>query len=692
MNFNILGREFLFEMKDNRNRDTRNNVKNTIRKNKGKFIYRFLLLSIIFFIFGIFVEAIRLKPNYTVGSIAESDIIAYKNVTYSVDLLDDNIQDKIFRNTTPEYDKIPEVNKETRIAINEFFRDLRETKFYNDDDIKKFIQSRKYNLTVEDVKKILIRVEDPSYLVNISDIVSEIYDEGIIRTEDFPRIIREKEIRADNLDLKFLKNFIKPNLKLNEQETEKKIADNIASLKDREVNIYKGDTIVKKGDIIDNDAYLKLEKLGMVRGGAKVIKITGLLITFIILIALLYTILKRNCKELMESNVFYPMLITIIFLDVLYIIFLKNNYFTYILPFAMLPLIGTILGGRLFSFVLTFTNILVLSREESWLLVMIAVALVAIYKADNLTSRSDIIKISLFLGIFQAVVSVSYGLVNQLNLVLLMTIIIFSVFGGLITGVISLGVLPYFENTFDILTNMRLLELSDFSHTLLKQLLVKAPGTFHHSIMVGALAESGAEAINANATFARIASYYHDIGKMKRPEFFVENQKGGENPHNKTKPSLSALILTSHTKDGYIMGKQNKLPKEILDVILEHHGTTLVQFFYYKALENGEKVVESNFRYSGPKPKTKESGIILMADTVEAAVRTLEDKSREGIENFIRYLIRTKIDDNQLSDSALTLGEIEKVIQAFINTLQGVYHERIKYPKLDERRKKKIEK
>ena len=435
MNFNILGREFLFEMKDNRNRDTRNKVKNTIRKNKGKFIYRFLLLSIIFFIFGVFVEAIRLKPNYTVGSIAESDIIAYKNVTYSVDLLDDNIQDKIFRNTTPEYDKIPEVNKETRIAINEFFRDLRETKFYNDDDIKKFIQSRKYNLTVEDVKKILIRVEDPSYLVNISDIVSEIYDEGIIRTEDFPRIIREKEIRADNLDLKFLKNFIKPNLKLNEQETEKKIADNIASLKDREVNIYKGDTIVKKGDIIDNDAYLKLEKLGMVRGGAKIVKITGLVITFIILITLLYTILKRNCKELMESNVFYPMLITIIFLDVLYIIFLKNNYFTYILPFAMLPLIGTILGGRLFSFVLTFTNILILSREESWLLVMIAVALVAIYKADNLTSRSDIIKISLFLGIFQAVVSVSYGLVNQLNLVLLMTIIIFSVFGGLITGV-----------------------------------------------------------------------------------------------------------------------------------------------------------------------------------------------------------------------------------------------------------------
>ena len=220
---------------------------------------------------------------------------------------------------------------------------------------------------------------------------------------------------------------------------------------------------------------------------------------------------------------------------------------------------------------------------------------------------------------------------------------------------------------------------------MLKQLLVTAPGTFHHSIMVGALAEAGAEAIGANATFTRVASYYHDIGKMKRPMFFVENQRGGKNPHNTIRPSLSALIITSHTKDGYIIGKQNKLPKEILDIILEHHGTTLVQFFYYKALENGEEVLESDFRYSGPKPRTKESSIILLADTIEAAVRASEDKSREGIENLIRYLIRYKIDDNQLNNSDLTLGEIEKVIQAFLNVLQGAYHERIKYPKLDEK-------
>lgn len=253
----------------------------------------------------------------------------------------------------------------------------------------------------------------------------------------------------------------------------------------------------------------------------------------------------------------------------------------------------------------------------------------------------------------------------------------------------SLALIPYLENTFDILTDIKLLELSDFSHTLLKQLLLQAPGTFHHSIMVGALAESGAEAIGANATFARIASYYHDIGKMKRPNFFIENQRGGENPHNKIKASLSALIITSHTKDGYILGKQNKLPKEILDIILGHHGTTLVQYFYYKALSEDKEVLEADFRYSGPKPKSKEAAIILLADTVEAAVRSSEDKSREGIEKLIRYLIKYKIDDDQLSDSDLTMREIEEVTQAFLNTLQGAYHERIKYPKVDEKIKKR---
>ena len=678
MRLDVLGREFVFEVKEKnaKTKETQFNIKN-------RFTFRFIILTITFMVFGVVIEMSRLNVNYVVGSIAKSDIVAYKNVSYFVDILDDSIEEKIMKTTQPEFDKLKDVNRETIISLNKFLRDVRNLS--DDAVIKGYIKDNKYTFSVEDIKEIKARTENVEYSVNLTDIISEIYSDGIYKMENLSKIIRKKDIKADNLDMKVLQNFIKPNLVINEEATKKKIADNMMSLRDKEIKIYKGDIIVKKGETIDSDALLKLEKLNLVRNGDKFRKIVGLAATFSLLMILIYYLLRKNAKKVVESKAFYPTLLTIMFVNTIYILFLNNEFFIYLLPFAMLPIISTILGNRVYAIIMTFSNMIILSREESWFLVTIAVSLVAIYKAASLVSRSDIVKLSFFLGIFQALMSFSYGLVNQSSFGLMMLMIVFS---GVLTGMLSLAVLPYFEDYFEILTTMKLLELSDFSHTLLKQMLMKAPGTFHHSIMVGALAEGAAESIGANATFARIASYYHDIGKMKRPEFFVENQRDGVNPHNKIKPSLSALILTSHTKDGYIMGKENKLPKEILDVILEHHGTTLTQYFYYKALENGEEVVESNFRYSGPKPRTKESGIILLADTVEAATRTLENKSKEGIENFIRYLVKSKMDDKQLSDSDLTLGEIEKVVQSFINTLQGVYHERIKYPKMDEKMKK----
>ena len=524
--------------------------------------------------------------------------------------------------------------------------------------------------------------------MDIIEQVREIYKIGIVKNTDFKKIVEQKHLIMTEINQKFISDFIKPNLFLDEMRTQRKIEDNIKSLRNREVKIYKGDIIVKKDQIIDTDAYEKMSKLNLVRGGDKVRKGIGMILTFGLLMNVFYYLTKKYSKKVVESQSFYPSIMTIIIINLIHVLFLKGDTLLYLLPFATIPIILTILGDKLFALSFTIMNMLILTRDDNWFLVVMAVALVAVYKADKITNRSEIVKLGIFLGMFQATLSLSYGLVNQLEIPLLIVMIVFSVMSGIFTGMTSLALLPYYENTFDILTDIKLVELSDFSHPLLKQLLMTAPGTFHHSIMVGALAESGAEAIGVNATFTRVASYYHDIGKMKRPEFFVENQKGGENPHDKIKSSLSALIITSHTKDGYIMGKQHKLPKELLNIILEHHGTTLVGYFYSKALENGEQVSEQDFRYSGPKPKTKESGIILMADTVEAAVRSSDNKSRESIENLIRYLIKTKIEDGQLDNSDLSLGEIEKIIQAFLNTLQGVYHERIKYPKLDEVRKK----
>lgn len=681
MEISLFGKKIILEVKNSDNRKNKEN-----KEKNNLFTFRFLLAMFVFLIFGIMIEMSNLKEDYAIGKVAENDVIAYKNVTYHIDLLDNNLKNRIKKNTTPEYDKNKKIEVEVEEEIKKFFQEMKLIDINDNNKIEEYIKNKNLNLTVEEYKDIAVKYS-LEYVVRIFNTVDEIYEVGIIKKEEFSDIVNKNDISINELDKKMLSNFIKPNLTLNEEKTLEKIEKNMMSLKDKEVKIYKGDIIVKKGEVIDSDAYEKMEKLNLISRGNKIIKSVGMLLTFVIMASLFYYVLKKYSEKIVTSKSFYPSIITIIIINLIYTFFLKKSEFLiYLLPVAMIPIMLTILGNKIFALTFTFINMIILSRDDSWFLVTVAVAIVAIYKADKLTSRSDIVKLGIFTGMFQGLISLSYGLVNQLEFSFLLAMIVLSVMSGILTGMISLALLPYFENAFEILTDIKLLELSDFSHTLLKQLLVTAPGTFHHSIMVGALAESGAEAIGANATFARVASYYHDIGKMKRPEFFIENQKGGENTHNKLKPSLSALIITSHTKDGYIMGKQAKLPKEILDVILEHHGTTLVQFFYYKALENGEEVLESDFRYSGPKPKTKEGGIILLADTIEAAVRSSEDKSKEGIENLIRYLIKYKIDDNQLSESELTLGEIEVVIQAFLNTLQGAYHERIKYPKIGEER------
>ena len=460
------------------------------------------------------------------------------------------------------------------------------------------------------------------------------------------------------------------------------VAKNIG--KNKEIKIYRGDIVVKKGEVIDPEMYEKMEKLNLVRGADKAVKLVGLGIIFIILVLVSYYVLKKYSRKIMESNSFYPGLITIIILNTLFVLFFNRDFLIYLLPFAIVPIILSMTGDKIFALTLTFMNMLVISKNETWFLVMFLVTIVVLYRTENMTSRNDIVKLGVFIGVFEAILSLGYGLINQFPVPLLAGLIIASVLSGLFTGMICLALLPYFENTFDILTNIKLVELSDFSHPLLKELLIVAPGTFHHSIMVGSLSERAAESIGANATFVRVASYYHDIGKLKRPNFFVENQKGGPNPHDNLKPSLSALIIISHAKDGYIMGKKHRLPKEILNIMMEHHGTTLVQYFYNKARQQGEVIREVDFRYSGPKPQTKESAIILLADTIEAAVRASEDKSKETIEGLIRSLIKHKMDDGQLSEANLTLKEIETVINAFVSVLLGAYHQRIQYQKVED--------
>lgn len=250
--------------------------------------------------------------------------------------------------------------------------------------------------------------------------------------------------------------------------------------------------------------------------------------------------------------------------------------------------------------------------------------------------------------------------------------------------VLAYPLLWVFERAFDITTDLTLLELSDTNRPLLKELSLRAPGTFNHSLQVANLAEAAAAAIGANALLTRVGALYHDIGKMLKPEYFVENQRPGENLHDQLKPRMSALIIASHVKEGLEMGRQYNLPKRVLDFIPMHHGTTRIEYFYRKAEENRSEsdpeILESEFRYPGPRPDSKETGILMLSDGVEAASRSLSDPTHKRLETLIDMIVQARIEDGQLDDTELTFRDLKKIKQTFLSLLLGIYHVRVKYP------------
>ena len=258
--------------------------------------------------------------------------------------------------------------------------------------------------------------------------------------------------------------------------------------------------------------------------------------------------------------------------------------------------------------------------------------------------------------------------------------------GAVIAALLCIGIQPLLEMIFNLPTPVKLMELSNPNQPLLRRLLLEAPGTYHHCTIVSNLAEAAAEAVGANPLLARVGGYYHDIGKLKRPSYFTENQMGGVNAHDHVDPYVSAAIITSHTRDGVALAKAYRLPEAVQQIIAQHHGNTPVMFFYHKALQqaNGSPVDINVFRYDGHPPTTKEAAIVMLCDTIEAAVRTMKNPTPEGIEEFIVKLVRGKLEDGQLSDSPLTLRDIEKICAAASQVLVGVFHERIEYPDMDE--------
>ena len=543
---------------------------------------------------------------------------------------------------------------------------------------------------------------DNSKITEIQNIALEIlegaYKNDIIEN-DYEAIQKAKDIVDEELSNKVLSrdleetlraviySQIEPNLFIDTEKMEENIKE--AQKNVQKVIIKKNQIIVKEGEPVTERQIEILKELGLLNSGLNK-NYTSSFIFVAILVGLVlfiqYSYIAREDKEIFNDNKLLVLISSVNIITLLLTLGI-NVISPYLIPVACGSMLITILINHRISLIVNLLNLIFVSVIVGFDPIVIVLSLLSIVLGSialkKVQQRNDIIYSAIYITVVLGIISLTIGMISSNNLKENFIHTAYTILSGIISGILAIGLLPFFESIFDVVTNIKLLELSNPNQPLMKKLLMEAPGTYHHSMMVANLAEAAAETVGGNPVIARVGAYYHDIGKTKRPYFFGENQIGKENPHDKITPNLSTLVILSHTKDGLELAKEHNIPKVIQDIIVQHHGTTLVKYFYYKAKnssEDSDEIKEEDFRYSGPVPNTKESGILMLADSVEAAVRSISDPTKGKIEEMVNNIINDKLNSKQLIICDLTLKDIEVIRKSFLKTLDGIYHHRIEYP------------
>jgi putative nucleotidyltransferase with HDIG domain len=522
------------------------------------------------------------------------------------------------------------------------------------------------------------------------------------------RLLANEDERAIAPAAKLLATqLIRPNITFNIRETELRKEEARKSVTPIYFKVKKGEMIVREGEKITPAHLLKLEteatlkesypQRGMALGMAVII---GILLT------LSYRVLLGRSKTFQgdsRSLLFTGSTLLLMFLLVLlYKIVAEEmargfHFFTigsllFALPVPLGAILVSIFQGLevaiAFSLILSILASIALDGGVEFFIYFLMGSLLAASGVRYCRERMVLIKTGIKVGVLNMVMAGSIQILwGNFSVVTGALSLIAAFLGGALVGVIATGFLPLIEMLFGFTTDIKLLELSSLDKPILKDLMVKAPGTYHHSVVVSNMVEASAESIDASPLLAKVSAYYHDIGKIKKPIYFVENQRKGDNRHEKLAPSMSSLILISHVKDGVELARQHRLGKEIIDIIKQHHGTSIISFFYQKAMEQAKKkgaksprIKEEDFRYPGPKPQTKEAGLVLVADAVEAASRTLVDPTPARIKGMVLKIINNIFSDGQLDECELTLKDLNHIEKSFTKTLSGIFHSRIEYP------------
>lgn len=392
-------------------------------------------------------------------------------------------------------------------------------------------------------------------------------------------------------------------------------------------------------------------------------------------------ILRQESKLLF---IYLTVLLAVIMAKVILLIPILSDFFIPVAAFSML--VAILLNERLALFLTLFLSLLIgilVGGKIEAILFYLGGGMAGVYAVASARTRADLTKSGVVISYVNLGIVIAYGFIYQYPFHRIGVNCLWGVGNGFLSAVLTIGVLPFLERIFGIVTDFRLLELADLNTPLLKKLLIHAPGTHHHSIVVANLAETAAEEVGANPLLTRVAAYYHDVGKLSKPEYFSENETE-ESKHKDLKPSLSASVLRSHLKEGVEIAKSHNLPQRIIDIIRQHHGTSVMAFFYRLAKEKQEEekqsVKESDFRYPGPKPQNREAAIIMLADAVEATSRTLTKPTALRLEEMVKRVINDKFIDSELDECDLTLKDLTKIATTFTRLLTGIYHSRVEYP------------
>lgn len=696
---------------------------NVISSLAGKRKVRRGIAAVLFFIILTLIVSVDYVPqrtNFQVGQVSPIDVFAPRSIVFENKAKTREAQEQAKDAIANQYRVDPQVSVAVREDISSFLAAI--GKIQNDqnlspeekiDRLREVIDFPLPENVLQDLAK-----NAPQTLQQVESGINSLVDQAMeqgITFENQDQVVEMMVGQARHLGLSpsytslaegIIRKFTRPNKFFDKEKTELLQKTAMQAVPTVMVSVKEGEKIIGVGEIVTSEHIAKLEAFGLTGPSFPVKSIAGtaLLIALLMVVVLFY--LYQQNREIYQNagHLYLLGLIVVVILGVGKAIMAINvtqwpqfgALFAYMVPVAAAGmLIAILLDSRLAVLVVTVMSFLVgvmTGGQIRFAVVGLIGGITGVYGVSKLSQRGDLARAGVYTGAANVLAIFTMGLVSDTPMPLVLTSsLVMGVINGILSSILTNGALPYLESTFAMTSSVRLLEFSHPSNSILRRLQTEAPGTYHHSILVGNLAESAAEEVGGEPLLVRVGAYYHDIGKLKRPYFFIENQMTTDNPHEKIAPSLSTLILTSHVKDGVEMAKEEKLPRAVIDIIEQHHGTSLCSFFYHKAVENSrsESISEDDYRYEGPKPQSKEAAIVMLADSVEAAVRSMQNHTPGKVEGVVRKIIKDKLLDGQLDESNLTLKDLDSIANSFLKVLSGIFHSRIEYPDASEMERRK---